>query len=561
MMKKLALLSALYLMVALTFNSCKKDNFTPPEIQSLSIKANSLSSITFTGNILNVGNQNTKDYGFIYSTSNSQLNETNVTKVSLGSNPSKGEFSKTIDNIVATGSYYPNTIYARAYITDENGTVFGSILYAQLPQPSTSNISPNSGKVGDIVKFNGKYHNPAINNVNISFNGVKGRVISATDNEIAVEVPAGIVASHGQSITVSVVISGVAAVNSSYFTILANVKDFSPKTGMVGSNITLIGDNLPSSYYSGSYPLNIYFGDVLANTGYYYSSQVMVPFTASAKSQVYVLVNGQKITLPGEFTVIAPQVTAVNPTSGILPGQTLYIAGTNFPTQSDASSGRPMVKLGNGEYQNVYLQSTNVYYLNTSSALADGDYTLYLRVGPHEVQAPEKVKILPYTATSFSPTSGGPGKEINISGNFVQGNSYYVYFGTVSTYASATSATNLRAFVPSGINAGTVKISVDVPNKKLVVPGNFEIVGPTFTSFSPTSGVAGTQITIRGNNFFPGTYNTSVKFGTVTVTPISVTENTIVVAVPSNVNPGAMKLSVITNGQTVVHNDNFTITN
>ncbi|WP_461789129.1 IPT/TIG domain-containing protein [Pedobacter sp.] len=558
-MKKLALLSALYLLVALTFNSCKKDNFTPPEVQSLSIKANSLSSITFTGNVLNVGNQNTKDYGFIYSTTNSLLSETSGTKVSLGSNPTKGEFSKTID-IAPPSVYYSNAVYARAYITDENGTVFGTTLITQLPQPYTNNINPSAGKVGDIIKFYGKFHSPTLNNVSVTFNAIKGRVVSVSDAEIAVEVPSGIVASHGQYVTLNLVISGVTAFNAPSFTMLANIKDFSPKTGTVGSNVSLIGDNLPSSY-SGNYPLNIYFGDALANNGYYYGSQVTVPFTASAKSQVSVVVNGQKVTLPGDFTVIAPQVTAVNPASGILPGQTLYISGTNFPTQSDASAGRPMVKLGNGDYQNVYLQSTNVYYLNTSSALADGDYTLSLRIGPHEVQAPDKVKILPYTATSFSPATGGPGKEVNISGNFIQGSSYYVYFGTATTYATATSATNLRTFVPSGTNAGTVKISVDLPNKKIVLPGNFEVVGPTFTSFLPTSGVAGTQITIKGTNFSPGTYNTSVKFGTVAVTPISVTENTIVVAVPSNVNPGAMKLSVVTGGQTVVHNDNFTITN
>ncbi|MGE6221475.1 IPT/TIG domain-containing protein [Nubsella zeaxanthinifaciens] len=557
-MKKLALFSAIYLVMALTFSSCKKEKFAPPEIQSLSIKVNSLSSITFIGNVLNTGNQNTKDYGFIYSTTNGLPSESVGTKVSMGGSPSKGQFSKTLTNLIVTNPSYSNTIWARAYITDENGTVFGAAISAQLPQPTTSGISSSSGKSGDIVKFYGKYHNPTANNVTVNFGNVKAKVISAADSEIAVEVPSGVNAGHGQNVPITISISGSAAVNSTYFTMLANVKDYTPKTGPVGTIVSLIGDNLPNGYYS-STPLSIYFGDVLTTA--YYSSQVTVPFTVGARSQVYFAINGQKQALPGEFTVIAPQITSISPSSGIYPGQTLYIAGANFPSQSDASSGRPMVKLGNGDYQIVYLQSNNTYGLNTQSTLAEGEYTLYLRLGPHEVQAADKVKVLAYTATGFSPSSGGPGKEINISGNFIQGSGYTVSFGASSSYGNATSSTNLRVYVPSGINAGKVKLTVDFPNKKVVIPGDFEILGPVFSSFTPVSGVAGTLITIRGSNFFPGTYNTYVKFGTVNVSPISVTENTIVVAVPSNVNPGAMKLSVVTNGQTIMHSDNFTITN
>lgn len=182
-------------------------------------------------------------------------------------------------------------------------------------------------------------------------------------------------------------------------------------------------------------------------------------------------------------------------------------------------------------------------------------------MGPHEVQAPKKIKVLAFNAISFSPTSGGIGREVNITGNFVQGANYSVAFGTTTYYGSATSSTNLKVFVPSGINVGKVKLTVDFVSKKVVLPGDFEILGPSFTSFSPASGVAGSLVTIKGAGFIPNYIYGSVKFGTVLVTPISVTDNTIVVAVPSNVSPGAMKLSIVFNGQTVVHPDNFTITN
>jgi hypothetical protein len=102
---------------------------------------------------------------------------------------------------------------------------------------------------------------------------------------------------------------------------------------------------------------------------------------------------------------------------------------------------------------------------------------------------------------------------------------------------------------------------VDVPGKEIISPGEFDIKGPTFTSFSPASAIAGTILTIKGTRFYPGDYWTTVKFGTIVVQAISVTENTITVAVPSNLNLGAMKLAIVTGGQSVIADGNFTATN
>lgn len=145
-MKKIALFSLLLFFIA-AFAGCKKDKFAPPEIQTLSVIANSPASVSFTANILNVGNQSIKDYGFVYSISAAQLDETNGTKVSLGNNPTKGEFSKTVDNIGVNASYYSSMIWVRAYITDEKGTVFGSTISTSLPRPTSSGLSASSGKI------------------------------------------------------------------------------------------------------------------------------------------------------------------------------------------------------------------------------------------------------------------------------------------------------------------------------------------------------------------------------------------------------------------------------
>ena len=552
-MKKLAL----FCLLALSMVACKKDKFAPPEVQTLSITANSPTSITFKGNIVSVGNQTIKDYGFIYSVGSSSIDEKNGTKVSMGAAASEGEFNKTLDSF-SYASAYGNTIYARAYITDQNGTVLGTVLSATLPRPNATGISPTSGKVGETINFMGKFYNPSPSNVIVTFQNVPAKVISASDTQISVEIPKGMSAVHGQSVSVNLSISGVTVVNSTYFTILANITDFTPKSGPVGTTVSLLGDNLPNNNYYGS-AIPIYVGDILLNTNNY-SSQVVIPFTAAATNKLYTQINGQKVALPGEFTVVAPQITSINPEE-VIQGQYITIYGSNFATRYDTSNGRPMIKLGSNAYVDAGSGNATNFNYSIPTNMASGDYTVTYKVGPHEVQAPKKITVLSVGIKSFSPTSGAPGREVNITGNFVQGSGYTVAFGNVNVYGTATSSTNLRVIVPTGINPGKVKITFDPSNRQIVAPGDFEILGPTFTSFAPASGVAGTLVTIRGTGFSPNTFNTSVRFGTIAVTPISVTETTIVVAVPSNVAPGAMKLSVVSSGQTVVHNDNFTITN
>ena len=109
-----------------------------------------------------------------------------------------------------------------------------------------------------------------------------------------------------------------------------------------------------------------------------------------------------------------------------------------------------------------------------------------------------------------------------------------------------------------------MKLSIRSGNTINLISGNnFKVLAPSITAISPTSGVAGTVVTISGNGFSSSTFYNTVKFGTTnTPTILSATESTIRVLVPSNLTPGAMKISVTNGyGQTVVSPMNFTVTN
>tara|TARA_R110000868_G_C10908416_1_gene764780 strand:- start:155 stop:1981 length:1827 start_codon:yes stop_codon:yes gene_type:complete len=81
---------------------------------------------------------------------------------------------------------------------------------------------------------------------------------------------------------------------------------------------------------------------------------------------------------------------------------------------------------------------------------------------------------------------------------------------------------------------------------------------PTITSFSPSSGAIGTQVTITGTNFSSTAANNVVKFGTVTATVSTASATSLVTTVPLGATTG--KISVTANKKTATSATDFTVT-
>ncbi|MBI5800674.1 MAG: DUF11 domain-containing protein [Verrucomicrobia bacterium] len=134
------------------------------------------------------------------------------------------------------------------------------------------------------------------------------------------------------------------------------------------------------------------------------------------------------------------------------------------------------------------------------------------------------------TITGFTPTSGGPGTTVTITGTDLSTASQ-VKFGNSPTAASFNppSATQITAVVP--VDALTGPISVTVSAGSLSSSGTFT-VSPRVDSFSPAIGNIGTLVTIFGANFISG--QTTVRFGSVQAAAPSVTAaNQLVATVPA----------------------------
>ncbi len=552
----------LALFFILLLQGCKEEEVSHPEVQTVEVTALSPTSVTLKGLILNKGDFKVIDYGFVYGF-NSDLSETRGTKASLGKDAQTGEFTHNLSGLNWSGYYYDRTLYARAYLTNEKGTVFGQISTVVMPSPNVQGISPSSGKSGDRVTISGNFFTNNKEEVEVRFGNTSAKVVEVSPSKVVAEVPSGINTSsyyNYNQVPVKVWMAGQEYTVSSNFKVIPTLKDFSPKTGQIGTVITITGENLPSSYYYSS-AARVFMNQTEVSVTSYSPTglQVQVPYTlTSDKVSISVLIDGVTTILPGEFVVTPHTVSSISPASG-LTGSSFSVFG-NFPLNSSYYyNSNITVKLGEVP-ANVSVVSTGQLTVTVPFDLPAGSYKVRVTAGPHTVDAPEQYKVSSPEITGFSPTSGGIGKEVVINGKFLANQYYTVYFGSDAVSAHSVTASSLKVYVPSGLEAGKVNIAVRHGNQLIEAEDEFTVLAPSIASFSPTSGVAGSVVTITTSGFTPSKSWTAVKFGTVSTTVLSVAENTIQAVVPSNIT-GSMKIHVIHNGQTLISPDNFTVTN
>lgn len=116
--------------------------------------------------------------------------------------------------------------------------------------------------------------------------------------------------------------------------------------------------------------------------------------------------------------------------------------------------------------------------------------------------------------TSFSPESGPVGTTVTIYGSgfsATPANNAVSFNGTAAVVAASDSG-SISTTVPSGATTG--RISVTVGTSTVIAGKDFTVVvpgAPVITSFSPTSGAAGTSVDVTGSGFDPAPGATTVQ--------------------------------------------------
>jgi len=142
--------------------------------------------ITATAEILRIGNDSIKEYGFVWNSSGKPV--IGDYRFSITGEPEPGIFSGDIKNCIDSGVVYE----IRPYVISHKYTVYGNVLKftggGNLP-PVLNDFNPKSGKVGSLVVIEGDNFNSNPEKNIVRFGKVRARAIQATTTQLTVEVP------------------------------------------------------------------------------------------------------------------------------------------------------------------------------------------------------------------------------------------------------------------------------------------------------------------------------------------------------------------------------------
>lgn len=423
-----------------------------------------------------------------------------------------------------------------------------------LAAPAVFNFSPASTYVGEQVTIDGANFDPVAGNNVVDFNGTLATVDSATNIKIVARVPAG--ATDGP---ISVTVNGVKASSVGAFNVTTApapaITSFEPSSAFTGQEVIIHGSNFSGTVASNAVRFNGVAATVTAAT----PTQLKVTVPANALSgPIQVTVAALTGTSPTNFTFIPPpSIINFNPPATSV-GQLVTINGSGF----NATAGNNLVKF-NGTFATVNTATATQLVVTVPPGATDGPISVTANGQEAVTSTPFDVTALPAPVIyGFTPSGTWVGNTITISGiNFsgTPANNTVKFNGIAATVVS--SGTNSMVVrVPSGATDGFITVTTNSltsrsPTPFVVTPAPM----PAVTSFTPTSGRAGTVVTITGSNFNPTTAasNTVKFFNGQTAVVTSATTTQLVATVPAGATTGPIQ--VTSWGNTATSGDVFTV--
>ena len=337
------------------------------------------------------------------------------------------------------------------------------------------------------------------------------------------------------------------------------ITKISPTSGPEGTEVTITGTDLTAiqDVFFGNVP-----GEILSQNGT--TLVVVAPAGIAAGTTVTVSVlacNGTTVNGPNFLFTSScpptPTITNISPTSGPA-GTVVTITGTNLTDIQQVFFGAVPGLIVNQTGATLDVTAPGGIAAGTTVAVSvlacNGDNV----IGPN-FSFTSSCPPTP-TITSLSPTSGPSCTDVTMTGTNLN-DIEAVFFGGVAGTIVSQNGSSLVVISPSGIAAGTsVAVSVLACNGTTVTGPNFLFTRscpptPTITNISPTSGSAGTVVTITGTNL---TDIQEVFFGTVPGGIVSQRGTSLVVIVPSGIAPStSVALSVLACNGTSVTGPNF----
>ncbi|MBD1397389.1 IPT/TIG domain-containing protein [Pontibacter sp. JH31] len=416
-------------------------------------------------------------------------------------------------------------------ITAAGGTVVSDDEFV-VPVPANITFTPQTSYANQLVTINGNFFK---NIQRVTFNGV-----AADIDNIDITVGAGGVESFtvkapfdaGTGPIVITTSAGEGTSASNYTVIEPVITSTSVNQGYADRTvITLTGDNF-TKYWdevigeeADGLPIVEFQGvnsRVIATVEPgYTNTSITVTVPANARSGGITVRSGSGVSAPFAFTVLAPTISAVNPTA-VYAGERVTVTGTNYVDVTSVSyggvtiakddvTGYKVIDENTIEFVAPFMpvSSTNSLGITTLSGTTSSTLlTVYkpivasiVRTNTSSQRVYAGVSTVTITGTRFDEYYDGNG--VNRAAPSV------TFTGAGSTRVSAT----IQSATYSSNEAGTDVLVVEVPANALtgrvqVTSGSgtgqsaeITIIGaPTIASFSPAAEVVGGSFTITGTN-------------------------------------------------------------
>lgn len=351
-------------------------------------------------------------------------------------------------------------------------TGFSALLFTgteNAAPPVVTAFTPNAREIGGSVTIRGTLFTGASA---VSFNGTSQPTFTVVnDTTITTTVPTGTTTG-----TVSVTNPFGTGTSTAVFTVIPapTVSSFSPTSGTLGSTITITGTGFTWATAVQVGGINAPVFTIVNNT------TITATIPAAAVTGVISVINpsgtGSSV---GSFTVIpAPTVSTLNPTTGPV-GTTVTITGTNFQAITAVQF--------NGAASSYTVNSSTQITATVPSGASTGLVSVINGSGTAN-SAGNFTVTTPPVINSFSPTAGGIGSTVVITGTNFTGATAVTFNNVPATVFTVNSSTQITATVPGGASTGV--IGVTTPQGTIASSGSFTVyVDLVVTSGQNVSGI------------------------------------------------------------------------
>ncbi len=270
-----------------------------------------------------------------------------------------------------------------------------------------------------------------------------------------------------------------------------SIKSVSPKSVKAGDTFVVEGD------YLNLIAKVIFSTEVAVDSTDFISqtrSKIEVKVPLAARTGKVSIANGAEIPIivysDDEIQVALPQITKISP-KPIKPGAELTITGVDFQLVESILFAE---NISVTEFS-VNEEKTTIKVIVPATA-KEGVVKLVTFSGI-EIESEELTLIAP-TITSISPNPGKNGNDLTIAGTNLDLVTSVVFGGDVEGTISSRSATSIVVSIPKTATEDVVTLNTH--SGKTVESPKLTLVKPTISSISPSSLMAGGEITISGSN-------------------------------------------------------------